>query len=231
MYNAKQYHKDMGYADRMIIIHKYYEEQGMLAKNKHRTPLVKAWCARQCALAGVLENSWSQYAAAARLDGEAWKYMEAILTGKYGMKIGKGHTPTIVPTTQSPFIKLLCCPDEIVIFYLKQVYEGKLSVPSLNNSADNYRAFALTKEMIVWAVEQNTMTNATEEGVALAWPQLMTDAFIRDQVSGIKALSKANKKIGPADCPMWLREKIVTHIQLKANPVMNVRQVNFHFVC
>jgi hypothetical protein len=101
----------------------------------------------------------------------------------------------------------------------------------LNNSADNYRAFALTKEMIVWAVEQNTMTNATEEGVALAWPQLMTDAFIRDQVSGIKALSKANKKIGPADCPMWLREKIVTHIQLKANPVMNVRQVNFHFVC
>ena len=230
MYNAKQYHKDMGYADRMIIIHKYYEEQGMLAKNKHRTKIVKVWCARQCALAGVPENSWSQYAAAARLDGEAWKYMEAILLGKYGLKIGKGHIPATIPVTQSPFIKLLCCPDEIVVFYLKQVYEGKLSIPSLNNSAENYRAFALTKLMVCWAVEQNTLTSASEESVEKAWPQLMTDVFIRDQVTGIKALSKTNKKIGPADCPLWLREKVVCHIQSKANPVMNDRPVNSHFV-
>ncbi len=72
------------------------------------------WCDKQCALADIPKNSWSQYAASARLDGQAWLYMEAILRGKYGTAIKKGYLPGIVPTTQSPMIKILTCTPDVI---------------------------------------------------------------------------------------------------------------------
>ena len=98
MYNSKQYHKDMGFADRMMLTRKYYADMGMLAKGMRRTGEVIAWCEKQCALAGIPVNSWSQYAACARVDAQSWVFMEAILKGQYAVKIGRGTVPATIPS-------------------------------------------------------------------------------------------------------------------------------------
>ena len=144
MYNSKQYHKEMGFADRLLLTHKYFEQKGQLEKGMRRTPEVTAWCDKQCALAHILTNSWSQYAAAARLEGNSWLYMEAILKGKYGTAIKRGHLPGTVPTTQSPMIKILTCPPDVIKDALKRVYNGTLSITMLHNEAENY---CITKPM------------------------------------------------------------------------------------
>ncbi len=46
-------HKDMGFADRMMLTRRYYADTGMLAKEMRRTDEVIAWCEKQCALAGI----------------------------------------------------------------------------------------------------------------------------------------------------------------------------------
>ena len=84
MFNSKQYHKEIGFADRILLTHKYYEQMGELGKGGRRAPDVTAWCDKQCALGGIKVNSWSQYSAAARLQGQSWVYMQAILKANTG---------------------------------------------------------------------------------------------------------------------------------------------------
>ena len=170
MYNSKQYHKDMGFADRMMLTRRYYADMGMLDKGKRRTEEVIAWCEKQCALAGIPTNSWSQYAACARVDAESWVFMEAILKGQYASKIGRGAMPGTVPSSQSPFIQIMTCPPDIIKYHLEQVYNGKLSITGLRIAAENYKAFALAKEMIIWTVERAVMQGATEELVGKTYP-------------------------------------------------------------
>ena len=97
-------------------------------------------------MADIPKNSWSPYAASARLDGQAWLYMEAILRGKYGTAIKKGYLPGIVPTTQSPMIKIWPCPPDVIEDALKKVYQGEISIAVLSNTAENYKAYALARE-------------------------------------------------------------------------------------
>jgi hypothetical protein len=215
MYNSKQYHKEMGFADRLLLTHKYFESQNQLGKNMRRSAEVTAWCEKQCALANVRPNSWSQYSAAARLDGEAWFYMEAILKGKYGTAIKRGHFPAVVPTTQSPMIKILSCPEDVVINALKSVYNGTLSIAMLSNEADNYKAFAMVKQMIVWAVQMESTQAANEKTVATAYPYLMTRGFIISFTLPVKAMMKKNKDTEASDCPQWIKSKVVDHLNYK----------------
>jgi hypothetical protein len=148
MYNSKQYHRDMGFADRMMLTRKYYADTGMLTKGMRRTDEVMAWCEKQCALASIPSNSWP------RVDEASWVFMEAILKGQYASKIGRGTLPASVPSSQSPFIQIMACSPAIIQQHLELVYNGKLSISGLKNAAENYRAYALAKEMIIWTVQK-----------------------------------------------------------------------------
>ena len=215
MYNSKQYHKEMGFADRLLLTHKYYESKDQLGKGQRRTAEVTAWCDKQCALANVRPNSWSQYSAAARLEGEAWFYMEAILKGKYGTAIKRGYLPAVVPTTQSPMIKILTCPPDVITDALKSVYNGTLSIAMLTNEAENYKAYAMVKEMIVWAVQMESTQAATDKTVATAYPYLMTRGFIISFTLPVKAMMKQKKDTDASDCPPWIKSKVVDHLHFK----------------
>ena len=201
MLNSKQYHKEMNYADRILNTHKFFALKNCLGKGSRRSPEVTAWCAQQCALGGIPIGSWSQYSAAARLDGNSWLYMEAILKGKYGAAIKRGAFPVVIRTTQSPFVKILSCPPDVIESTLKDVFNGKISVAMLANAADNYKAFALAKEMIIWAVEVANTQHYDEAAIGRAYPFLMTRAFILDFVTPVKAMIKANKNVASEDCP------------------------------
>ena len=215
MYNSKQYHKEMGFADRLLLTHKYFEQKGQLEKGQRRTPEVTAWCDKQCALAHIPVNSWSQYAAAARLEGNAWLYMEAILKGKYGLAIKRGHLPGVIPTSQSPMIKILTCPADVVEKTLARVYNGTLGISMLANEADNYKAYAMTKEMIIWAVGMESTQACDERIVAKAYPTLMSRGFVVEFVPGIKSLLKSTKGVEASDCPPWIKTKVVEHLRYK----------------
>ena len=215
MYNSKQFHKEMGFADRMLLTHKYYAQQGQLEKGTRRTTEVTAWCDKQCALADIPKNSWSQYAASARLDGQAWFYMEAILKGKYGTAIKKGVLPGNVPTTQSPMIKILTCPADVIEDALKKVYQGEISIAMLSNMAENYKAYALAREMIIWAVQSATTQGFNEDSIARAYPLLMSKAFILDFVLGVKNMMKNRTANSASDCPGWIKAKVVEHLRFK----------------
>jgi hypothetical protein len=205
----------MGFADRMMLTRRYYADMGMLDKGKRRTEEVIAWCEKQCALAGIPTNSWSQYAACARVDAESWVYMEAILKGQYASKIGRGAMPGTVPSSQSPFIQIMTCPPDIIKYHLEQVYNGKLSITGLRIAAENYKAFALAKEMIIWTVERTLSQGMTEELVAKTFPFLMSHGFVVNHVQGIKMLLGKNKKMTKTDCPPWLKEKVCAHLREK----------------
>ena len=215
MYNAKQYHKDMGYADRMLITHKYFKVMGCLGKGNRRSAEVKTWCERQGALADIPPNSWSQYSACAKLDGTAWLYMEAILKGQYGTKIGRGSFPPTVPTSQSPFIKILTCPNDIIEHTLREVYNGILPISQLNNAAENYKAYALTKEMIIWVVQKESLQDCDAKAVGKAYPYLLSRGFILEFVTGIKSLQKKNTGMTATDVPTWLKSKVNAHLNEK----------------
>ena len=208
MFNSKQYHKDMGFADRILLAHAYFEYMEHLGKGTRRSAEVTKWCDKQCALAGIPKNSWSQYSGAARLEGKSWLYMEAILKGKYGTAIKRGTLPGIVPTTQSPLVKLLTCPEDVIEEALKRVYNGVLSVAMLSNEADNYKAYAMTKQMIIWAVQVEGLQDCDELTVRRAYPQLMTRGFILSFVMGIKTLMKKSKGLSDTDCPPWIKSKV-----------------------
>ena len=212
MYNAKQYHKDMGFADHILIIHKYFKDKGMLVKGVRRTEEVKIWCERQGALAGIPKNSWSQFSACAKLDGQAWYYMEAILKGQYASKIGRGSFPANVPTSQSPFIKIMTCPNDVIESTLKEVYNGTIGISQLNTAAENYKAYALAKDMIVWVVQKETCENCSEKTVRGSFPYLMKRGFILDFVPGVKALMKKNSGLVATDVPVWLKSKVTTYL-------------------
>jgi hypothetical protein len=213
MYNSKQYHKDMGFADRMILTRKYYADTGMLAKGMRRTEQVIAWCEKQCALAGIPNNSWSQYAACARVDEDSWFFMEAILKGQYAAKIGRGAVPATIPTSQSPFIQIMTCPPEIIRQFLEKVYNGKMSITGLRVAAENYKAYALTKDMIVWTVEKAAIHGATEEVVEKAYPFLLSRTFICQHVPGVKLLLSKNKKLTKTEVPTLLKERVLAHLR------------------
>ena len=223
MLNSKQYHKEMNYADRILNTHKFFALKNCLGKGSRRSPEVAAWCAQQCALGGIPIGSWSQYSAAARLDGNSWLYMEAILKGKYGAAVKRGAFPGVIPTTQSPFVKILSCPPDVIESTLKDVFNGKISVAMLANAADNYKAFALAKEMIIWAVEVANTQHYDEAAIGRAYPFLMTRAFILDFVTPVKAMIKANKNVASEDCPSWIKSKVFDFLRLK-------EQVNAKFV-
>ena len=231
MYNSKQYHKEMGFADRLLLTHKYFEQKGQLEKGQRRTPEVTAWCDKQCALAHIPVNSWSQYAAAARLEGNAWLYMEAILKGKYGLAIKRGHLPAVIPTSQSPMIKILTCPSDVVEKTLASVYNGTLSISMLNNEAENYKAYAMTKEMITWAVAMESSQACNERVVAKAYPTLMSRGFILEFVPGIKSLMKSAKNLEAQDCPPWIKVKVVEHLRYKQQVCATIRTSMINVFC
>jgi hypothetical protein len=213
MYNSKQYHKDMGFADRMLLTRKYYADTGMLTKGTRRDAAVIEWCEKQCTLAGIPSNSWSQYASCARVDDESWVYMEAILKGNFASKIQRGTYPATIPTTQSPFIQIMTCPAPIILQHLKQVYEGTLAISGLNNAAANYKAYSLAKEMIVWTVEMSTKQGTNEKTIKKTWPHLMSHEFVVNCVPAIKDLQKKQKKATKTDCPSWLQAKVVAQLR------------------
>jgi hypothetical protein len=213
MYNSKQYHKDMGFADRMMLTRKYYADMGMLAKGMRRTGEVIAWCDKQCALAGIPVNSWSQYAACARVDAQSWVFMEAILKGQYAVKIGRGTVPATVPSSQSPFIQIMTCPPDIICRHLELVYNGRMSISGLKNAADNYKAYAMAKEMIVWTVQKSTLQGASEAVIEKSFPVLLSRGFIVNHVPGLKLLLSKNKKLTKTECPAWLKEKVLAHLR------------------
>jgi hypothetical protein len=227
MYNSKQYHKDMGFADRMMLTRKYYADMGMLAKGMRRTGEVIAWCEKQCALAGIPVNSWSQYAACARVDAQSWVFMEAILKGQYAVKIGRGTVPATVPSSQSPFIQIMTCPPDIICRHLELVYNGRMSISGLKNAADNYKAYAMAKEMIVWTVQKSTLQGASEAVIEKSFPVLLSRGFIVNHVPGLKLLLAKNKKLTKTECPPWLRDKVLAH--LRDTKLVCVRSVSHYF--
>ena len=85
MLNSKQYHKEMNYADRILNTHKFFALKDCLGKGSRRSAEVAAWCAQPCALGGIPIGSWSQYSAAARLDGNrgcTWRQSLKANTGR-----------------------------------------------------------------------------------------------------------------------------------------------------
>ena len=106
---------------------------------------------------------------------------------------------------------------------MKDVFNGKISVAMLANAADNYKAFALAKEMIIWAVEVANTQHYDEAAIGRAYPFLMTRAFILDFVTPVKAMIKANKNVASEDCPSWIKSKVYDFLRLK-------EQVNAKFV-
>jgi hypothetical protein len=213
LYNSKQYHKEMGYADRILLIRKFYTENDMLKKGGRRDTETKEWCDKQCALAQIPPNSWSQYAAPARVDAASWTYMEAIMKGQYAKAIGRGTLPGTIPTTQSPFNQMMTCPADCIFIHLQQVYNGTLAISGLNISAANYKAYQLAKQMIMWTVEHNSQQGATEEIIEDTWPFLLSRSFIVTFVAPIKELMKKQKKVGKGDCPSYIKDKVLAHIR------------------
>ena len=106
----------------------------------------------------IPENS-SEYSAPARLEGHAWKLMEAIMKGEYASKIKRGALNPIIPTTQSPMSR----PKNAIILHLQQVYDGKMALAGLNNAAEKYKAFALGQEMIRFAVTSQPNQPCSQE--------------------------------------------------------------------
>ena len=86
-------------------------------------------------------------------------------------------------------IKILTCPPDVIEDTLRKVYYGTLSIAMLSNTAENYKAYALAKDMIIWAVEQATCQSSNEANIAKAYPKLMRKEFILDFVLAVKIAS------------------------------------------
>ena len=74
----------------------------------------------------------------------------------------------------------------------------------LANEAENYKAYALTKEMIIWAVQVESTQDCDEKTVARGYPLLMSRGFIVEFVLGVKSLMKSTKGLTALDCPPWI---------------------------
>jgi hypothetical protein len=81
--------------------------------------------------------------------------------------------------------------------------------------AENYKAYALAREMIIWAVQSATTQSFSEEAIARAYPHLLTKGFILDFVLGVKNMMKNRSGSGASDCPPWIKSKVIEHLRFK----------------
>ena len=112
-------------------------------------------------------------------------------------------------------IKILTCPADVIEDALKKVYQGEISIAMLSNMAENYKAYALAREMIIWAVQSATTQGFNEDSIARAFPLLMSKAFILDFVLGVKNMMKNRTANSASDCPGWIKAKVVEHLRFK----------------
>ncbi len=69
-----------------------------------------------------------------------------------------------------------------------------MSISGLKNAAENYKAYALAKDMIVWTVQKSALQGATEEAVGQAYPVLLSRGFIVNHVPGLKLVIAGKKQ-------------------------------------
>ena len=60
--------------------------------------------------------------------------------------------------------------------------------------------------------QAKSIKNNNERTVRTAFPHLMSRGFILDFVPGVKFVVKKNTGMGPTDAPLWLKVKVVAHL-------------------
>ena len=88
-------------------------------------------------------------------------------------EVGKGALSPIIPTTQSPFTKMMSCPNDVIIYHLQEVFDRKMYIAGLNNAADNYKAFAIVQEMIRFVLSAQLNQPCSQEVLDETYPFLI----------------------------------------------------------
>ena len=69
--------------------------------------------------------------------------------------------------------------------------------------------------MIIWIVQKETSQGCNEKTVATAYPYLMSRGFIVEFVLEVKSVVKKNTGITAVDAPLWLKSKVLAHLNEK----------------
>ena len=140
------------------------------------------------------------------------------MKGEYASKVGKGALSPIIPTTQSPFTKMMSCPNDVIIYHLQEVFDGKMSIPGLNNAADNYKAFAVVKGndsiCCKCAAEPSLLPRSVGGNLTLSCIKQVALHFL----IAVRILQKKQKNVNAA-CLSNLKEAVIAHINRKAGNI------------